>query len=170
MQQLPVPAAAHCSAGSSVSHGQLEQGTCGSTAASAATLFEQAPKRHLRAAAGTHDVLRIQLLPPPAQEQQQQEAEEGSSGPAGPKYVLLPFAKELVPVVDLAAGRMDITPPEGLLELATSPAPKQERRENRGRRERRRGGGRGAAAAGSEEAASSGEDGGQLAAASGPEE
>ncbi len=29
--------------------------------------------------------------------------------------ILIPFVKEIVPVVDLAAGRIEITPPEGLL-------------------------------------------------------
>ena len=31
--------------------------------------------------------------------------------------ILIPFVKEIVPVVDLAAGRIEITPPEGLLDL-----------------------------------------------------
>jgi len=33
------------------------------------------------------------------------------------KTVLIPFVKEIVPVVDLEAGRIEITPPDGLLEL-----------------------------------------------------
>ncbi|MEM6753575.1 MAG: hypothetical protein AAF630_11455, partial [Cyanobacteria bacterium P01_C01_bin.38] len=31
--------------------------------------------------------------------------------------VLIPFVKEIVPVVDLEAGRIEITPPVGLLEI-----------------------------------------------------
>ncbi|MGB6297878.1 MAG: ribosome maturation factor RimM [Rivularia sp. (in: cyanobacteria)] len=33
------------------------------------------------------------------------------------KNVLIPFVKEIVPVVDLEAGRIEITPPVGLLEI-----------------------------------------------------
>ncbi len=91
-------------------------------------------------AAGTHDVLRIQLH---EQQQQQQEVQdapktEAPGTPPAPRFVLLPFAKALVPTVDVAAGLMEISPPEGLLELTSSSAPKQQRRESRGRRERRR--------------------------------
>lgn len=75
-------------------------------------------------------MLRIQLLP-------REEDSDSGDGSTGPKYILLPFAKELVPVVDLAARRMEVTPPAGLLELATAPAPKQQRKESRGRRQRR---------------------------------
>jgi 16S rRNA processing protein RimM len=34
-----------------------------------------------------------------------------------PKTLLIPFVKEIVPVVDIAAGRLEITPPPGLLDL-----------------------------------------------------
>ena len=34
-----------------------------------------------------------------------------------PKTILIPFVEEIVPVVDVAAGRIEITPPPGLLEL-----------------------------------------------------
>jgi 16S rRNA processing protein RimM len=34
-----------------------------------------------------------------------------------PKNVLIPFVKPIVPVVDLEAGRIEITPPDGLLEI-----------------------------------------------------
>ncbi|GAB4821962.1 hypothetical protein N2152v2_009008 [Parachlorella kessleri] len=89
---------------------------------------------------GTHDVLRIQLHEQQQQQQQVQDAPktEAPSTPPAPRFVLLPFAKALVPAVDVAAGLMEISPPEGLLELASSSAPKQQRRESRGRRERRR--------------------------------
>lgn len=36
--------------------------------------------------------------------------------PAAPKTVLIPFVEEIVPVVDLQAGRIEIVPPAGLLE------------------------------------------------------
>ena len=34
-----------------------------------------------------------------------------------PKTILIPFVKEIVPVVDLEAGKIEITPPIGLLEI-----------------------------------------------------
>jgi 16S rRNA processing protein RimM len=37
--------------------------------------------------------------------------------PEKPKTLLIPFVKEIVPVVDIAAGRIEITPPSGLLDL-----------------------------------------------------
>lgn len=37
------------------------------------------------------------------------------------KRVLIPFVMDIVPVVDLAAHRLEITPPPGLLELAMKP-------------------------------------------------
>lgn len=77
---------------------------------------------------GTHDVLRIQLLQGP----------EEAAAVEGPRHVLLPFAKAMVPVVDVQAGRMEVTPPEGLLDLATTPAAAVPRPESRGQRQRRR--------------------------------
>ena len=35
-----------------------------------------------------------------------------------PKTLLIPFVEEIVPVVDVAAGRIEITPPPGLIDLA----------------------------------------------------
>ncbi len=35
-----------------------------------------------------------------------------------PRTLLIPFVKDIVPIVDISAGRIEITPPEGLLELA----------------------------------------------------
>lgn len=107
---------------------------------------------------GTHDVLRIQLAASQLERLQASsssggsdgseeagdeageggEEEEGGSGAPGPRHVLLPFAKAMVPVVDLAARRMEITPPEGLLELAAPSNLRRSRRENRGKRERRK--------------------------------
>lgn len=37
--------------------------------------------------------------------------------PQKPATVLIPFVKEIVPVVDLEAGRLEINPPPGLLEI-----------------------------------------------------
>ena len=34
-----------------------------------------------------------------------------------PKTLLIPFVEEIVPVVDVAAGRIEITPPPGLVDL-----------------------------------------------------
>jgi hypothetical protein len=100
---------------------------------------------------GTHDVLRIQLAPAQLQsladagsggEEQQDGGEAGTEAapmdPSEPHHVLLPFAKALVPEVDLAAGLMSVAPPEGLLQLATPSNQRRARRENRGQRERRR--------------------------------
>ncbi|WP_017719011.1 ribosome maturation factor RimM [Kamptonema formosum] len=39
--------------------------------------------------------------------------------PAAPATVLIPFVKEIVPVVDLSAGRVEVAPPAGLLEVAS---------------------------------------------------
>lgn len=108
---------------------------------------------------GTHDVMRIQLAPAQLQrlatagmlqgsgsDGGSSSGDEGSSGSAAeeedgelpPHHVFLPFAKALVPVVDLEGGRMEVTPPPGLLDLAAPSSMRRARRENRGRRDRRR--------------------------------
>jgi 16S rRNA processing protein RimM len=107
---------------------------------------------------GTHDVMRIQLAHAQLQRLAAAGALQGSgedSGSSGdedgsggspaegegelpPHHVFLPFAKALVPVVDLEGGRMEVTPPPGLLELAAPSSMRRARRENRGRRDRRR--------------------------------
>ncbi|MBW4629360.1 MAG: ribosome maturation factor RimM [Brasilonema octagenarum HA4186-MV1] len=51
-----------------------------------------------------HDLLEVQLH----QEKQ---------GEKSQKNLLIPFVKPIVPVVDLEAGRIEITPPDGLLEI-----------------------------------------------------
>ncbi|AFY51028.1 16S rRNA processing protein RimM [Nostoc sp. PCC 7524] len=56
--------------------------------------------------AAGHDLLEVKLPELPASKQKQ-------------KTVLIPFVKEIVPVVDLPAHRIEINPPAGLLELAT---------------------------------------------------
>lgn len=104
---------------------------------------------------GTHDVLRIQLSPAKLaqlaaaaaaasssssneEEEEEEEAAAAGGGGGGQRHVLLPFAKAMVPVVDLKGRVMEVTPPEGLLELAAPSNMRRPRRENRGRRERRR--------------------------------
>lgn len=107
---------------------------------------------------GTHDVLRIQLTSAMLEQlaaaaadpsssgsgsseadEEEEEEEAATAGGAGrQRHVLLPFAKAMVPVVDLKAGVMEVAPPEGLLELAAPSNMRRQRRENRGRRERRR--------------------------------
>ncbi len=44
----------------------------------------------------------------------------------GQPELLVPFVKAIVPVVDLAAGTLEVDPPEGLLELAVAPPPPEE--------------------------------------------
>lgn len=107
---------------------------------------------------GTHDVMRIQLAASQLErlaalaatgsssssqeedaeaEEDEEEAAAGGSG-KGARHVLLPFVKAMVPVVDVKGGRMEVTPPAGLLELAAPSNLRRPRRENRGKRERRR--------------------------------
>lgn len=131
---------------------------------------------------GTHDVLRIQLAPSQLERlaassssggggkeggEEGEEGEEEGAGSAasapGPRHVLLPFAKAMVPVVDLAARRMEITPPEGLLELAAPSNLRRPRRENRGKRDRRRQRPRGQSQAAEGGAAAAGSSGGEAA-------
>ena len=60
-----------------------------------------------------NDLLEVRL--------EQGEGVEGVEGEdskiQNPKNVLIPFVKAIVPVVDLEAGRIEITPPTGLLEI-----------------------------------------------------
>jgi len=84
---------------------------------------------------GTHDVLRIKM--PDAVSSTSDDEEEGGEN-AGPRYFMLPFAKQFVPVVDVGANVMRIMPPEGLLELAAPVTQKKERKESAGKREKRR--------------------------------
>ncbi|MBD2361393.1 ribosome maturation factor RimM [Anabaena minutissima FACHB-250] len=53
-----------------------------------------------------NDLLEVQLQKSPTSEEK-------------PKTLLIPFVKAIAPVVDLPARRIEITPPVGLLELAT---------------------------------------------------
>lgn len=95
---------------------------------------------------GTHDVLRIELSQEfciQLQNDENKRADDESKAaeeaqPSGPRQVMLPFVKALVPIVDLAGGVMKIDPPEGLFELAVEVQVKEKRKENAGKKERRR--------------------------------
>jgi 16S rRNA processing protein RimM len=95
---------------------------------------------------GTHDVLRIELLENFKVNKEEEDDDEEEvvvvkavkkSSSGGKKQVMLPFAKELVPIVDLKEGFMRVNPPDGLFDLAVEAPVKQKRRENAGKRERR---------------------------------
>ncbi|MGB3651389.1 MAG: ribosome maturation factor RimM [Rivularia sp. (in: cyanobacteria)] len=62
-----------------------------------------------------NDLLEVRLV------EGDKDGEIGREGDKGkiknPKTVLIPFVKEIVPVVDLEASRIEITPPIGLLEI-----------------------------------------------------
>ena len=75
-----------------------------------------------------NDLLEVQLHQAPTPTPSEEESERSSSDPApteGKKRkkssrtatVLIPFVKEIVPVVDLEKRRIEITPPAGLLDL-----------------------------------------------------
>jgi 16S rRNA processing protein RimM len=92
---------------------------------------------------GTHDVLRIKMNTGSSnseevEEEQEHGQQEREQEQEEEKYVLLPFAKEFVPEIDLNLRRMTITPPEGLLELAAPIQKRERRQENAGKRERRK--------------------------------
>lgn len=59
---------------------------------------------------GTYDTLRVQLS---------DESDAGGEATTSNRTVLLPFAAEVVPVVDRQARSMEITPPAGWLDIAT---------------------------------------------------
>jgi 16S rRNA processing protein RimM len=56
-----------------------------------------------------HDLLEVEL--------HQQENPEQTTNKKKPKNLLIPFVKEIVPVVDIVARRAEITPPSGLLSI-----------------------------------------------------
>ncbi|KAG2487955.1 hypothetical protein HYH03_013534 [Edaphochlamys debaryana] len=58
---------------------------------------------------GSHDTLRIKLR-----------ASEADIANSRIRYALVPFAKAICPMLDLAARRLELAPPEGLLDLATA--------------------------------------------------
>jgi 16S rRNA processing protein RimM len=97
---------------------------------------------------GTYDVLRIELRSSfgvnkeerkeeEEEEEEKKEASKKSGSGGGKRQVMLPFVKELVPIIDLKEGFMRVDPPAGLFDLATEAPVKQKRRENAGKRERR---------------------------------
>lgn len=70
-----------------------------------------------------HDSLEVQLHPeatPSPEMAGSEHAPPVSAKALKPKKVLIPFVEAIVPVVDLEAGRVEITPPPGLLDLASS--------------------------------------------------
>ena len=85
---------------------------------------------------GTHDVIRIELQASTASEPP---SEDSHPEEQPTRYMLLPFAKEIVPEVDLQGKVMRVVPPEGLFEIATTSNSRQKlkRREHAGKRERR---------------------------------
>lgn len=78
-----------------------------------------------------NDLLEVQLSKQPEPVSSAEESEQPKKGevnrtskkrkarpkPPKPKTVLIPFVKAIVPIVDLSAGRVEITPPVGLLNL-----------------------------------------------------
>ena len=58
-----------------------------------------------------NDLLQVKLHPSSV------DGKEDMTKDKGQKTVLIPFVKEIAPVVDLAAKRIEITPPPGLLEI-----------------------------------------------------
>jgi len=61
--------------------------------------------------AGQHDLLKVSVPPLPTP--------EGEDAPKfrPEEYVFVPFVKDIVPIVDLTKGILEITPPAGLLDL-----------------------------------------------------
>jgi len=64
-----------------------------------------------------NDLLQVELIHPPTNERSVTQKRKSSAKPSQPKTVLIPFVKEITPVVDLQQGRIEITPPPGLLEI-----------------------------------------------------
>ena len=92
---------------------------------------------------GTHDVLRIELsheFVATLGTEGGKKENKGDSGvtSSGPRQVMLPFVKALVPIVDIKSSVMRIEPPDGLFELAVEVQKKQIRKENAGKKEKRR--------------------------------
>lgn len=56
-----------------------------------------------------HDLLEVQLPPQDDKDQTKKDKKQ--------KTVLIPFVKAIAPVVDIAARRIEITPPDGLLQI-----------------------------------------------------
>ena len=75
--------------------------------------------------AGSHDLLKVSVPPLPSPEGE----DEQKRGPG--EHVFVPFVKDIVPVVDMQRGVLEITPPPGLLELRQK-AKKPKRQRARG--------------------------------------
>jgi 16S rRNA processing protein RimM len=56
-----------------------------------------------------NDLLEVEL--------HQENSKEEKTSDKKPKNILIPFVKEIVPIVDIEAKRAEITPPDGLLEI-----------------------------------------------------
>ncbi|GLC39712.1 hypothetical protein PLESTM_000931700 [Pleodorina starrii] len=79
------------------------------------TVIDQASRRMLGVVVdmfsgmGTHDTLRVKLR-----------ANEEDILQSRIRYVLIPFARSICPVLDLSSRCLEVVPPEGLFELATA--------------------------------------------------
>jgi len=82
---------------------------------------------------GTHDVLRIEMT----QQDREDRGDVAETSTAPPRRVLLPFVKEMVPVVEMDQNVMYIIPPEGLFDVYANPATKATKNKKK-RRWRRR--------------------------------
>jgi 16S rRNA processing protein RimM len=67
-----------------------------------------------------NDLLEVRLPQPPDSPDIEEIQPENQKPRSQPATVLIPFVKEIVPVVDLQQGRIEVTPPPGLLELKLS--------------------------------------------------
>lgn len=77
--------------------------------------------------AGTHDLLKVSVPPLPTEEEGKKATSTPEKGPIG-EHIFIPFVKDIVPVVDIEKGVLEITPPNGLLELRQkSKKPKRQR-------------------------------------------
>ena len=77
--------------------------------------------------AGTHDLLKVSVPPLPSSEEGETKGEEAARKGPG-EHVFIPFVKDIVPVVNLEKGVLEITPPPGLLELRQKPKKPKRRR------------------------------------------
>ena len=74
--------------------------------------------------AGEHDLLKISVPPLPSSDGEANEEKPATNkGPS--EHVFVPFVKEIVPVVDMERGVLEITPPPGLLDLHQKAKPKK---------------------------------------------
>lgn len=67
-----------------------------------------------------NDLLEVELYPSTVETSEENLGDESSTPrkkrPSKPKTVLIPFVEEIVPVVDLEKGQLEITPPVGLID------------------------------------------------------